>query len=334
MARIRKLAALVVGTVVLFGCSAGGGDSASITTDPSATSASSAPSAVSAPRASGVTTFTASTTTSSTATPLTTTTVPPQPPSLQVTDPTVGHIITTRVYTFRGETVPGAVVAVGKNYADVDDTGEWRLDLIMSPGSSATTVIATDPTSLLSTTVRVQLRYEPDLDLTIGGIDGARCGTPYEEAMQALTDLLGEPSQIVTDPPIDAYRQRGSVNAEWSWSEGGFLAMFSEWSMCIMGETDEYLHFMGWEIEGDSASLRLGGIAPGSTVEEFMEQFETNDCDPYVPDGCVHLSKEPHEGVYWFSLAAGMLPSSIGGFANRPDPATAVILMLASRAPT
>jgi hypothetical protein len=65
-----------------------------------------------------------------------------------------------------------------------------------------------------------------------------------------------------------------------------------------------------------------------------MEEFEWNDCDPYVADGCVLLEEEPHEGVYWFSLAAGMLPSSIGGFANGPDPATAVILMLACRAPT
>ena len=169
-----------------------------------------------------------------------------------------GQIITTPVYTFRGATVPGAGVAVGRNYADVEDTGEWRLDLIVPPGSSATTVISTDPTSQPSTTVRVQLRYEPDLDLTVGGIDGAWCGTPYEEAMQALTDLLGEPPQIDTYPPIGAYRQRGSVNAEWSWSEGGFLAMFAEWSLCVMGETDEYLHFMGWEIEGDSAGLRLG----------------------------------------------------------------------------
>jgi hypothetical protein len=163
-----------------------------------------------------------------------------------VTDPIAGQIITVRVYTFRRTTDPGAVVAVGNNNAEVNDGGEWRLELTLPPGSSATTVIATDLTSQLSTTVRVQLRYEPDLHLAIGGTDGARCGTPYEEAMQALTDLLGEPSRLDTAPKETPLRPHpGAVQAEWSWFEGGFVAMFAEWSLCIMGETDEYLHFMG-----------------------------------------------------------------------------------------
>ena len=265
---------------------------------------------------------------------MTTTTLPPQPPLLVVTDPAADQIITTRVHAFRGTTDPGAVVAVGSSEADVNDQGGWSLDLTLPPGSSATTVVAIDPASQLSTSVRLQLRYEPDTVLRLGGIDGAPCDTPYEEAMRTLTELFGEPSRL--SPP-----GHGAVQAEWSWSGGGLVATFAEWSLCLMNHDGDYLHFMGWELRGDNVGLSFQGIAPGSTVAELMTQVEGDQresCDESRElgggsEGCVSLDKESREDGYRFFLSDGMLPPPLFGYANGPDPDTAVILVLASEAP-
>lgn len=102
-----------------------------------------------------------------------------------------------------------------------------------------------------------------------------------------------------------------------------------------MGDEVQQLHFMGWEIHGDSAGLAFRGITPGSTVAELMAVVEGDHCeDGTEGQGCVQLSEEPDEGGYWFFLSDGLMPPPVFGYANGPEPATAVIIRLATEAPT
>jgi hypothetical protein len=90
--------------------------------------------------------------TSTTTTTTTTTTVVAIPPTLEVTDPGDGAVVTATLYTFRGRTDPGCSVDVGgKYFADVDADGNWSIDLKLRPGGNATTFTATNASGLTST---------------------------------------------------------------------------------------------------------------------------------------------------------------------------------------
>ena len=322
---MRLAAAVAAMALVLLACSDANGDVVSSSSDAVVTSVSAESSSVPPPAGNGTTVDPPTSTLVTPETTTTTTTESPQAPSLQVTDPVPEQIITTRSYTFRGTTDQGAAVAVGDSYADVDPAGEWALDLLLPPGSSATTFVATDPTTALSTSVRLQLRYEPNASLEIAEFADVGCGTAHEAAMESLTGLLGPPSRLEAD----------GREAEWQWSQGGLIARFAEWSLCTMGDEVQHLHFVGWEIQGDSAGLRFRGIAPGSMVAELMAVVEQDSCeDGTGGEGCVQLSEEPHDGGYWFFLSDGLMPPPVFGYANGPEPATAVILRLATEAPT
>jgi len=322
---MRLAAAVVAIATMLLGCSGANGGVVLTTSAVVVSSVSAESSSVPPPAGDGTTVDPPTSTLVTPETTTTTTTEAPQAPSLQVTDPVPEQTITTRSYTFRGTTDPGVAVAVGGSNADIDPAGEWALKLGLPPGSSATTFVATDPTTTLSTSVRLQLRYEPDASLEIATFADVQCGTPFEAAMERLTERLGAPSRLGTD-------QR---EAEWEWSHGGLIARFADWSLCTMGDEVQHLHFVGWEVHGDSAGLAFRGITPGSTVAELMAVVEADRCeDGTGGQGCVQLREEPDEGGYWFILSDGLMPPPVFGYADGPEPATAVIVRLATEAPT
>lgn len=113
-----------------------------------------------APVTTPVTAHSPSTTDATTTTTAATTTVP-VPPTLEVTDPENGAVVTTSEHTFRGRTDPGCTVDVGGRYfADVDDDGNWSIALKLRPGRNATTFRATGEAGLTAT-AQVRLTSYP-----------------------------------------------------------------------------------------------------------------------------------------------------------------------------
>ena len=82
------------------------------------------------------------------------------PPAIRVTSPDDGATLTDRVVAFRGTTEPGAEVTSGPYDADVSDSGEWQIELVLAPGANGATFTATDSAGN-SETVRIVVTYEP-----------------------------------------------------------------------------------------------------------------------------------------------------------------------------
>lgn len=333
---MRTFAVFVLCVALLVGCSG-------VEVETSQTSVS-----VEDASASTTTTVTAVATTNpaaaaTTTVPVTSTTAPaPVPPFFEVTDPISGRTVATRAYSFTGVVDSGCVVDVGDRYfADVRADGNWTLDLMLRPGDNSTTITATDPISGLVTSETLRVRYEPEVDLDhYGGIGEIGCATPYEESMAALVELFGPADRL--DVADDGASPGAEGEAEWQWAKGGLMVRFASWSLCIMGQDDEYLHLIGWELHGDSAGLSVGGAAPGATVADLMSVVDAGDrCEEarstgqQVDQGCILLDTVPRDdGTYWFFRSEGLMPPSIFGYATTPDPATSIIITLTSQAPT
>jgi len=68
------------------------------------------------------------------------------PPRLEVTSPTDGEHLNTKIVTFSGITEPDAsVTASGKFPANVESSGSWSVDLVLSPGANGVVFRALDP---------------------------------------------------------------------------------------------------------------------------------------------------------------------------------------------
>ncbi|MDH3398403.1 MAG: hypothetical protein OEM81_11320 [Acidimicrobiia bacterium] len=66
------------------------------------------------------------------------------PPKLAVTSPTEGAHFGEKTLKYAGVTEPGARVFAGEWEADVFDSGEWHIVLVLSPGKNVTTFTAKD----------------------------------------------------------------------------------------------------------------------------------------------------------------------------------------------
>ena len=66
------------------------------------------------------------------------------PPGIQILHPEEGQVFETKKVVFEGTTEPGARVFAGEYEADVDDAGNWRIVLFLSPGSNQATLRAKD----------------------------------------------------------------------------------------------------------------------------------------------------------------------------------------------
>lgn len=206
---MRASLAAVLLAVVVVGCSGTGSDAET----PSATAVD------------AITTTSASPAVSTTV-PATTTTLSPEPPQLAVIVPTDGDTVSTRLYRFAGITDPGCSVAVADKYfADVTPDGSWTLDLLLNPGTNRTTITATDPGTGLTTDQSVQVSYDPPLTLRPDGLGALDFGTPVDETVAYLFDILGPPDA----DELDTTRHGpGDYERTLSWTSAGIEVVISD----------------------------------------------------------------------------------------------------------
>ena len=89
------------------------------------------------------------------------TTIDTVAPELVILHPVEGAHFDHKKVVFEGESEPGAVVKAGPYVADVDPTGAWRIELILSPGQNRAVLTATDSAGNVSdASVTVHLDVE------------------------------------------------------------------------------------------------------------------------------------------------------------------------------
>ncbi|MEN8235179.1 MAG: hypothetical protein ABFR89_09690 [Actinomycetota bacterium] len=122
------------------------------------------------------TTTTAAPETTTTAAPATskapaTTVAAPQPkadttpPALQIVSPKDGATVTSRIVEFRGVTERGAKVFSGPYEAEMDDDGNWAINLVLAPGDNGAKFTARDAAGN-ETTARIVVTYDPPVTTT------------------------------------------------------------------------------------------------------------------------------------------------------------------------
>ena len=105
---------------------------------------------------------------------------------------------------FEGETEPGATVKAGPYLADVDEEGNWRIELILSPGANSTTFSATDEAGNIGfVTVKVWLiEEEPE-----------KKEEPHDKDGEAKPDEKEDKVDVV-DVKFSANQKYGSCDAD------------------------------------------------------------------------------------------------------------------------
>ncbi len=83
-------------------------------------------------------------TTATTTAPTTTVASDLEAPFIEITSPEEGAEFEEKTIAFEGVTEPGAKVAAGRWEADVDDSGNWRIVLVLSEGKNTARFTATD----------------------------------------------------------------------------------------------------------------------------------------------------------------------------------------------
>jgi len=105
----------------------------------------------------------------SSAAPSTTAAPPPaadtSPPALQIVAPDDGAIVTSRVVEFRGVTERGASVFSGPYEAEVDEDGNWFINLVVAPGDNGALFTARDAAGN-EATARIVVTYDPPTTTT------------------------------------------------------------------------------------------------------------------------------------------------------------------------
>lgn len=139
------------------------------------------------------------TTTSTTAAP--TTTAPPTtqadttPPPLAITTPQQDERFEIDKIEFRGTTEPGASVFAGRYEANVDETGNWSIVLILSPGANGALFTATDAAGN-EAQARVTVHYDVPEPTT------TTTKAPKEEIKFTAHNVYGFCEE---EPPFDVY---------------------------------------------------------------------------------------------------------------------------------
>lgn len=87
------------------------------------------------------------------------------PPALQVLSPKDGATVTSRVIEFSGVTEHGAKVFSGPFEAEMDDDGDWAINLVLAPGKNGAAFTARDAAGN-ETTVRIVVTYDPPTPAT------------------------------------------------------------------------------------------------------------------------------------------------------------------------
>ncbi len=80
--------------------------------------------------------------------------------TLKVTSPSDESVVNVRSTIVTGETIPGAVVSVNGELADVDAGGKFRLNVPLEEGPNVLEIVASDDTGSERATI-LRLIYEP-----------------------------------------------------------------------------------------------------------------------------------------------------------------------------
>ena len=86
-------------------------------------------------------------------------------PDIEIVSPKDGATVDERVIEFRGTTEPGATVTSGSYAADVADSGDWSIRLVLREGRNRAYFTATDAAGN-SETASITITYEPPVATT------------------------------------------------------------------------------------------------------------------------------------------------------------------------
>ena len=152
-----------------------------------------------------------------------------EPPHLEITSPEEGAIFEVKTVTFRGVTEPGASVFSGPWEAEVEESGEWHIVLILSEGSNVARFNARDAAGNEST-ASIRVHYEPAKPTTTTTIKEepaefsafATFGSCSETPPYDIYYGTGEPGSLIT-----ISSEHGSatveVNEEGNWEKKVFF---------------------------------------------------------------------------------------------------------------
>ena len=146
-----------------------------------------------------------------------------EPPHLEITSPEEGARFEVKTVTFQGVTEPGARVFAGPWEAEVEESGEWHIVLILSEGSNLAKFTATDDAGNEST-ASVTVHYDPPTTTTTIEKEPAEFsafatfGSCSETPPYDIYYGTGEPGSVIT---IDSEYGSASVevNKEGNWEK-------------------------------------------------------------------------------------------------------------------
>lgn len=83
------------------------------------------------------------------------------PPTVEITDPREGQVVTRQLYTVDGKVTPGSTVKVNNQQANVDDSGKFESQIEVSNDLKEIVVVATSRSGKVTTvhrTIRPELK--------------------------------------------------------------------------------------------------------------------------------------------------------------------------------
>lgn len=273
----RRIAGAALACVVLIVGACGGGETnttaENVSAPPSvtATTMPATTNAVAATQPDAVATSAMPTPAAST----TTTGIDPAGPNLAIVDPLDGATVTTRLYQFRGTVAAGAsVVAAGSYDVAVGADGSWSIALVLNPGGNVVTFRGTDDAGMTDT-LSIAVAYEPPIELQGDGLGIVDFGTPTDEALEILTNVLGPP----TGESESFYDYR-------TWDSLRLTVAFDDYAFY---RDDGIEHLVAWSLWGDpSVALRTSaGVGLGGTYAELVAAHGDAVGEPISADDCM-----------------------------------------------
>ena len=213
------------------------------------------------------------------------------PPALQVLSPKDGATVTDRVIEFKGVTEGGAEVSSGPFDAEMDDSGDWSLKLVLAPGANGASFTARDAAGN-ETTVRMVVTYDPPESTTT---TTKAPSTTTTKAQSGTTTTTKAPSTTTTTKaPSSGY------SPQWPADAGGRRDV-EAW------RSDVARHW-----DADKVECVLGII------------YYESKGDPTASNGGRYLGLLQHSANYWASRArgagfvdgSGLVASPFNGEAN------------------
>jgi len=137
------------------------------------------------------------------------------PPALQILHPIEGQVFESKKVVFEGTTEPGASVYAGEYEADVDEKGNWRIVLFLSPGANHATIRAKDAAGNVaeaSVTIVFEPGEEPkDEDKPKEEDKPREEDKPKEEVDEGAWEFVAHQAfgECAETPPFDVFYGKG-----------------------------------------------------------------------------------------------------------------------------